>query len=163
MVNCFVDSILSTLKKAFCMKGRASRKEFWCYVLAMHLVLIVLGIVGLGLGAVSEALGSFWLGMTFLIYIALLIPGISVSVRRMHDVNLSGFWLWYMSAVGIGVVYIVYLLNLDKSVNNIVEKIKNVGSIWLGWILALILWPFCAGITLFLLFLYKGTSGDNDF
>ena len=163
MVQCFINGLMSTVKKTFCMSGRATRCEFWSYTLTALVIVFSLLVIGLGLGAIANFLGVFWMGLTLLVYIALFIPCISLTVRRLHDVNLTGFWYWYLCPVGLPIIFIVYLLNLDSSANNLIEKIKGVGSIWLGWILALLCWPGGAAATLFLLFLYRGTKGDNDF
>ncbi len=159
----YIDSIIHTLKHTFCLCGRARRREFWFYVVSVNIALLLLMIIGLGLGRIAEVLGAIWMGLTALVAIALAIPMISLVVRRLHDVNLSGFWYWYLTPCGLPVIYMVYLLDLDQSVNSIVEKIKNVGSTWLGWILAFLCWTVGAPVTLVLLFLYKGTAGQNQY
>ena len=163
MIKNYIDSILKTLKHTFSFAGRAARMEFWSYVITSYLIIFLLSLIGAGLSAIAGVLGAIWMGLTAIIAIALFIPSISLTVRRLHDVNLSGFWLWYMNSFGLPVVYMVYLLDLDHSVNNIIEKIKNIGSIWLGWIITILCWTVGAPITLFLLFLYKGTAGENNY
>lgn len=80
--------------------GRARRKEYWYFVLFQFLLLLVpllfcviLSIVG---GENPSDGNSLMVGLLALIaaviYLALLIPGICVSIRRFHDVGLSG-WL----------------------------------------------------------------------
>ena len=57
----------------------------------------------------------------------------------------------------------VYLLALDNSVDNIIERVKNTGSVWVGWILAIPAWILGATAALFLLTLYKGKKEDNEY
>jgi len=82
--------------------GRASRSEFWWFTLFYYMVLIFGYIVFsfilimfhmMGLldgGSVVSVLVSF-LGMAC--WISLLIPAFAVTVRRLHDRNLSGWWI----------------------------------------------------------------------
>lgn len=82
--------------------GRAPRAEFWWYVLAVIVVSLVATILEslLGIGNMLGAYGP----LTGIVALGLLIPNISVSVRRLHDTNRSGWWLLlavpYLVAVG---------------------------------------------------------------
>src|SRR5712671_4914436 len=60
-------------------KGRAARAEFWRYILVYLVLSILLGILGIRL--LSTVVGR-----------ALLVPTLAISVRRLHDVDKSG-WL----------------------------------------------------------------------
>ena len=111
----------------------------------------------------GSILGNIILGIIAILYLAITVCYISLSVRRLHDLGLSGFWLWYLNPFGLPVVYMVYLLDLDSACNQVVEKIQKTGSTWLGWILAWLFWPVGAAATLFLLFLYNGKREDNEF
>lgn len=77
---------LAVLKKYAVFNGRARRKEYWMFFLLNVIIGFALGlIVGL-LGSASSLLG--------LVYqLAVLIPSLAVSVRRMHDTDHSGWWL----------------------------------------------------------------------
>ena len=82
--------------------GRASRAEYWWFFLANLIVLAVLGI----LSRVSTVFA-----ILYVIYgLAVLIPGIAVAVRRLHDTNRSGWWLllWFIPIVGF-IIVIVFL------------------------------------------------------
>ncbi|WP_447726210.1 DUF805 domain-containing protein [Sphingomonas koreensis] len=94
-------------KRFFDFKGRSRRKEFWMYVLFVILVTIVLTILDnvLGLGGtasggadlsgtavgVGGAASGGWL--TNIFSLLTLIPGIAVSVRRLHDLDRTGWWI----------------------------------------------------------------------
>src|SRR5688572_1621716 len=74
------------LRKYAVFNGRARRSEFWWFAL-------LTGILGLLLDAVDSATGSE-VGLIGGIYnLALVIPSLSVTVRRLHDINRSGWWL----------------------------------------------------------------------
>ena len=67
--------------------GRASRSEFWWPTLMMGIVETVLGAftVASDIGLVGTVQG--------ILSLALLVPSLAVSVRRLHDINLNGAWL----------------------------------------------------------------------
>ena len=76
----------SGLSNIFTWEGRASRSEFWWFYLATILITSLLGAIDgmLGVGFVSIVAGIFSLTL----YIAF----IATTVRRLHDVGLSGWW-----------------------------------------------------------------------
>jgi len=158
---CIINSIVNTFKKSFSFEGRASRMDFWLFFALYLIVFLVLA--GIGLLLVGSIMGTIWSILSLIVQIALLIPYISVSVRRLHDLDLSGFWLWYLNPIGLPIIFVVYLLDLDPACNKLIDKISKVGSSWLGWILTILFFPVGACATLFLLFLYKGKPEDNSF
>lgn len=163
MFNKIINSLIGTVKKAFDFKGRASRFEFWTYTIAAFIVNTFLAVLLAGFAAINEVLGFIFAGPIMLINLALLFIYISVAVRRLHDVGLSGFWLLYLSPVGLAVVYIAYLLNLDSSCDKIIENNKKVGSHWLGWILTVLLWAIGCGLILFIITLTPGQKEENAY
>ncbi len=82
---------VQVLKKFADFSGRARRKEYWLFVLFNILITIVLTIVDFMIGTYSVSLGIGLLGAIYAC--AVLIPGIAVTVRRLHDTNRSGWWL----------------------------------------------------------------------
>jgi uncharacterized membrane protein YhaH (DUF805 family) len=64
--------------------GRAIRSEYWWFVLAYIIAYLVLAIVDYVLGAQL---------LTSILSLGLLIPSIAVGVRRLHDLDKSGWWL----------------------------------------------------------------------
>lgn len=64
--------------------GRATRSEYWWFVLAYIIAYIVLAIVDYVLGVQL---------LTAILSLGLLIPSIAVGVRRLHDLDKSGWWL----------------------------------------------------------------------
>ncbi len=80
-------------EKYLCFDGRARRKEYFAYILCSNLITFVIGFV-LGLLTVSLHLNPiiFDIISTF-VNIAFLVPSITVLIRRMHDVNMSGWWI----------------------------------------------------------------------
>jgi uncharacterized membrane protein YhaH (DUF805 family) len=100
---------LEVLKKYAVFNGRARRKEYWMFFLFNIIISIVLIIVD-GIVGTSAAPGA--LGLLGGLYaLALLIPGIAVAVRRLHDTGRSGWWILIglVPFVG-GIILIVFLV-----------------------------------------------------
>ena len=76
---------LEALKKYAVFSGRARRTEYWMFMLFNVIAGIILGIVDAILGT-GGVLGAIYA-------LAVLIPGLAVSVRRLHDTSRSGWWL----------------------------------------------------------------------
>lgn len=81
---------IQVLKKYAVFSGRARRKEYWMFFLFNILIAFALGIVEGILGIASESDQSV---LATIYQLAILIPSISVGVRRMHDTDHSGWWL----------------------------------------------------------------------
>jgi uncharacterized membrane protein YhaH (DUF805 family) len=100
---------LEVLKKYADFNGRARRKEYWMFFLFNVIISIALLIVDgiLGTSAVPGTIGL--LGVVYLL--ALLIPGIAVAIRRLHDTGRSGWWILIglVPFVG-GIILIVFLV-----------------------------------------------------
>ena len=75
-------SALETLKKYADFRGRASREEFWFFVVFVVVANALAGLVGMLFG-----FGSLLPG---LVGILLIVPQLAVGVRRMHDIGKSG-------------------------------------------------------------------------
>jgi len=97
----FVDAVKTCLIEKYCnFTGRARRSEFWFYCLFSFIAGCVAGFID-GLFGISL--------MTILVYLATLLPGLGVSVRRMHDIGKSG-WTVLLSLIPIvgGIILIVF-------------------------------------------------------
>ncbi|MBO4530336.1 MAG: DUF805 domain-containing protein [Paludibacteraceae bacterium] len=75
--------------------GRARRKEFWHFALINFIICLPLGIIVNILQRTGEPGGSFMLAaiIILIIALALVIPSLAVGVRRLHDINKSGWWM----------------------------------------------------------------------
>jgi len=79
------------LRKYTVFTGRARRSEYWYFVLFNFLNSVLLSLTDVTFGMYNEETGYGLLGTIY--GLAVLIPGIAVGVRRMHDVGKSG---WYV-------------------------------------------------------------------
>src|SRR5690606_11407877 len=88
-------------------KGRARRKEYWMFVLFNIIFAIVAMILDNVLGL---AWGEVGYGPIYLLYgLAVLIPGLAVAVRRLHDIGKSG-WMFLIALIPIiGSIWLLVL------------------------------------------------------
>jgi uncharacterized membrane protein YhaH (DUF805 family) len=105
---------VEVLKKYAVFTGRARRMEYWYFALFNLIVSFVLGFIDGMTGTVSQTTG---LGLLSSIYLlAVLIPGIAVSIRRLHDTDRSGWWLLLVFVPLIGaIVLIVFFVQDGKA------------------------------------------------
>lgn len=75
---------LKVLKQYADFKGRARRKEYWMFVLISTIISVVASLID------RFVLGLDGYGIQTLYGFAVLLPGLAVGVRRMHDVGKSG-------------------------------------------------------------------------
>lgn len=116
-------------------EGRARRKEFWsfqlCYVaidvIGVMLFLLALtgGVTDSSDGGIFDDMGLSYFGFMGLLVtgfsvlnIILFIPNIAVAVRRLHDINLSGWWLLlHFIPVGVCAVWILFCIDTNRETN----------------------------------------------
>ena len=82
----FIEAVKTVPRKYVVYQGRASRSEYWYWCLFTVIAGFVLGIVDGVLGTHAGKYGL--LGMVF--SLAILLPNIMVTIRRLHDTNRSG-------------------------------------------------------------------------
>ncbi len=130
--------MLMPYRRYFDFSGRSRRKEFWMFMLFIFLVSIVLGFVmvatmGVGLAALQGGAnplamsGSMGIvGIILVIFaLATIIPSIAVQVRRLHDLNQTGWLL-------LGAIIVLAVLNAIPKVGGILYLIAYVG--WLVYL-----------------------------
>jgi uncharacterized membrane protein YhaH (DUF805 family) len=81
----FTEAISSGFRKYVVFNGRSSRSEYWWWVLFT----IIAGIV---FGLVDNIIGTYPL-LFLLSTLAVILPDLAVTVRRLHDRDKSGWWV----------------------------------------------------------------------
>ncbi len=82
---------LTVLKKYATFSGRATRSEYWFFILFNIIISFVLGFID---GFIGKAGAEESIGIIGSIYsLAVLIPSLAVLARRLHDTNRSGWWM----------------------------------------------------------------------
>lgn len=98
---------ISALKKYAIFKGRATRKEYWYFVLFSFIVGLFIAIIGSIIGDTANILIRIY-------YLLILIPSLAVLTRRMHDINESGWVLVLLIIPVVGQIWI-FIYSLLKS------------------------------------------------
>lgn len=91
-------SVKACLSKYVDFKGRASRSEFWWYVLATIIATTIASILDSMFGN-----GLF----SAVVFLGNLLPYLAVQVRRLHDTGRSGWWLLIAFVPIIGVILLL--------------------------------------------------------
>lgn len=114
----FMDAVRTCLSKFIDINGRARRSEYWWFFLFNVLVQIVATVFdsALGMGG-PQSVGL----LAPLASLALLLPAITAGVRRLHDRDMSGWWM------------------------------------------LIVFFPILGFIALIVIFVMKGTEGENRF
>lgn len=86
----FATAVRTCLAKYADFSGRARRSEYWYFVLFNVLVSVVASILDAALGTDTGTGTGVIAGLASL---ALLLPGLAVGVRRLHDISKSGWWI----------------------------------------------------------------------
>ena len=90
---------LKCLKQYADFSGRARRTEYWMFTLFFFIIGVVVGIIDGLIGANNV--------LTYLVYLALFLPSLAVTVRRLHDVGKSGWWYFIAFIPVIGAIYLL--------------------------------------------------------
>ena len=93
----FVDSIKSGFAQYVTFSGRAPRSEYWYWTLFTLIASIVAGILDgiLGLGIIGA-----------LVSLGLFLPSLAVAIRRLHDIDRTGWWV-LLAFTLIGIILLI--------------------------------------------------------
>lgn len=140
----FGEAISTCLNKYATFSGRASRSEYWYFYLFCILIGLISGFI--------EVAGSP--AVSGLISLALVLPSLAVTVRRLHDTNRSGWWLGgpVLGLLGVGILIALIGAGARSPDALAAPFLIILGLGYLGWTIAL---------TVILCF--KGTPGPNYF
>ncbi|MEJ5148126.1 MULTISPECIES: DUF805 domain-containing protein [unclassified Sphingobacterium] len=84
--------------------GRARRKEYWMFALFNFIISCILGILAY--------IANVFYYLSIIVSLALIIPSIAVAVRRLHDINKSG-WMILLCLIPFVNFYLIYLFFLE--------------------------------------------------
>ena len=129
--------------------GRAPRAEYWWYTLAIVVLALVLTIIESITGLKGMVFGMYG-PLTALLWLATIVPGIAVGVRRLHDTNRSGWWL---------LLFVPYLIGVAMMARAAAgHNLAAIGSLGLLSLLGLAL---C--IVLLVFMVLPSNPGDNRY
>ena len=101
------DAVSTCFSKYATFSGRATRPEFWWFYLFIVIMYIVLAVLG---GIIGDP--TIATALIVIFGLAIIIPVISVVVRRLHDQDKSGAWYWIALVPAVGGIWLIVLLCL---------------------------------------------------
>lgn len=110
----FDGAVKSAIAENYCnFSGRASRSQYWWYFLFTLLLGFILGFLQLFVGDFGRILAG-------IVNLALILPGLGLCVRRLHDIGKSGGWLLiaFIPLVGAIVLIIWFCQGSEMYPNN---------------------------------------------
>lgn len=146
----FVEAIRVCFQKYATFRGRASRSEFWWFVLFLAIGSLVTGFLPRLMGNDGAVLNGLFSLATFL-------PSISVQVRRLHDTGRSGWWIggYYLALIPVGFIVGIIAAAADQT--------GSPGTALLGLLGLIMLGSAIYGILMLVFLLSRGTPGPNRF
>jgi uncharacterized membrane protein YhaH (DUF805 family) len=101
---------LKVLRQYADFTGRARRTEYWMFILFTAIIQIVLAVLDSLLGlAFMPGSGV----LTTLYLLAVLLPSLGVSVRRLHDTGRSGLWVLIGLVPFVGAIVLIVFAALE--------------------------------------------------
>ena len=101
---------LEVLKKYAVFEGRARRTEYWMFILFHFIISFVLSLIDNVAGLmIAEGAGV----LSTLYGLAVIVPGIAVAVRRLHDTGRSGWW-YLLVLTCVGIIPLIIFLCMDS-------------------------------------------------
>ena len=110
-MNYFLDVIQNKYAQ---FDGRATRSEYWYFVLFTTIAYIVAMVID---GLLAGLTGGMPI-LTIIIMLGLLVPSIAVGIRRLHDIGKSGWWYLLALVPLISLVLIAFFV-MDSKEDNI--------------------------------------------
>ena len=145
-----IDWAKRPIEKYADFSGRASRAEYWWFVLAMIIAYVVLGMIVENMLGIDKMVLGIYGPLTTLLWLATIIPSISVAIRRLHDTNRSAWWM---------LLIVPYCISAALAAQALASgSMAALGSAGLLGIVGLV----CA-IALLVFMVLPGTPGDNRY
>lgn len=93
-------------------KGKATRKQYWLYILFYLVIVIAMScadrLLEIDFQVYEESLGYGWLFT--LVSLVLWIPSLAITMRRLHDIGKSGWWILVALIPIVGIFWLLFLL-----------------------------------------------------
>ncbi|HEX6247948.1 MAG TPA: DUF805 domain-containing protein [Nocardioidaceae bacterium] len=149
----FADAVASVLRQYATFSGRARRSEFWWFYLFTVLV-------GWGSGIVDWALAGvtgFDLGVVGLVTsLALFIPSLAVTARRLHDTGRSGWWMLVLVLPLLALFPVMFMGVVSVAADGAFSSFFFIGMAAMALLVL-------AGAVTLLVFLCLDSRGDNQY
>jgi uncharacterized membrane protein YhaH (DUF805 family) len=117
----FSQAVRSGFRKHATFEGRATRSEFWYWILFVSVILGALAIPVHRVGIVAN-FNQFFINVPsevlYLVFaLFLVIPTVAISTRRLHDLNMSGWWQLVIAVPFFGILLWLSLMSSSSGMN----------------------------------------------
>ena len=119
---------LKCLKHYADFHGRARRSEYWYFALFNVLISIIITVVLTWIEVLAGGSGLIALGVSYAYNLAVAIPTLAVSVRRLHDVGKSGWFylIYFIPIVGVIWLFVLFCTEGQKETNQWGDNPKTI-------------------------------------
>ncbi|QEY24448.1 DUF805 domain-containing protein [Neisseria animalis] len=110
-----IESFLYSLTKRYAdFSGRSTKKEFWIFQLIYFVIYLIISLLIMISYNISEGLGNIMNIICTIVVLGFIIPTLAVSIRRLHDINKSG-WMYLLVLIPlIGWIWLIILYCKDS-------------------------------------------------
>lgn len=113
----FPEAVKTCFARYLCFTGRASRSEYWWWTLFTVIICMPINLL-----FVEKAPA-----VVNIVQLALLLPSVSVGVRRLHDIGRSGWWLLIALIPIVGfIIVMVWAARKSQSITNEYGPVPNI-------------------------------------
>ena len=103
----FMEAVKACFNKYADFNGRSPRAEYWYFALFNVVICLVLY-------CLAAYVANFFIYIYYIYALAVLVPGIAVGIRRMHDIGRSGWWILISLVPLIGSIWFIVLAALPS-------------------------------------------------
>jgi uncharacterized membrane protein YhaH (DUF805 family) len=157
-----MNGYLSAMRRYFEFSGRSSRSEFWFFILFLFILSIVASVLDAMLFG-DAGVGGVAL-LSSIVSIVHFIPSLSVSVRRLHDIDRSGWWI-LLGLVPLLIGAVLFggsLFMMAGATDPTLGTMGGIAGMGLSVFVVIIL-EIVALIILIVFYCTRGTPGPNRF
>jgi uncharacterized membrane protein YhaH (DUF805 family) len=160
----FGAAVASCFNKYASFSGRAPRSEYWWWILFFGLISFGVAFIS---GILDIALGNKLIGVSLrgLVSLAFILPNLAVGVRRLHDLNRSGWWLGGSFVFALFFMILAVPVAMRAAENHANGYAMTAGLPSSAFLLIALFGAAYTlfGLLLFIWFCMRGTRGGNRF
>jgi uncharacterized membrane protein YhaH (DUF805 family) len=108
--------LIEPLKNTFNFSGRSTRTQYWLFELWMNGIIIAAVVIDILIGTDQIFDGAGLL--TMIVSLGSIIPNLSITIRRIHDVGKSGWWIFVNAIPFIGGIFMLIMMCTDSEGDN---------------------------------------------
>ena len=161
----FGGAVATCFRKYSSLRGRASRSEYWYWVLFVFLTYWAPLMLGGWLAGINEGLGSLCMLVPSILGFVYASPGICVGVRRLHDIGRSGWFVLlkivpYCTFIVLGILMVALSVMHVNEPGEVAEKSVLIDT----RLFQSLIWLYLAGkFVLAILSSFPGQNGANRY